>query len=87
VYENHYATAPPAAAALRELVTSNCPDTAAVLGDFSQFLIGLRQSPTIEVTTEGGNAFEQHAVYVKVTWRGTFNTERREAFCTLTGIS
>ena len=67
--------------------TSAMPDTTMALGDFSQFLIGLRQAASIEVSTEAGSAFEEHAVYVKVTWRGCFNTEHRNAFCLLTGIS
>lgn len=84
---NNYSSPPPVAANLSTLVTANMPDTTAALGDFSEFLIGLRQSPVIEVTTDGGGAFEAHQVFVKVTWRGCFNTAHREAFCLLTGIA
>lgn len=84
---NHYAVAPPAVAALMALSTSACPDATAVMGDFSKFLIGLRQAPTIEVSTDAGDAFEKHMVYIKITWRGTFATEHRTAFHTMTAIS
>lgn len=84
---NHYSSPPAAVQALTALSTTNMPDGTMAVGDFSQFLIGLRQSPVVEVTTEGGNAFEEHAVYVKITWRGCFNTEHRDAFALLTGIS
>ena len=82
-----YLDPPAVIKSLQAFSTSAMPDTTMALGDFSQFLIGLRQSPTIEVTTEGGDAFEKHQVYVKITWRGCFNTEHRDAFCLLTGIS
>jgi HK97 family phage prohead protease/HK97 family phage major capsid protein len=84
---NHYAEPPAAVRNLSALITSAMPDATMALGDFSQFIIGLRQSPLIEVTTEGGDAFEKHQVFVKVTWRGCFNTTHRDAFCLLTGIS
>lgn len=84
---NHYATAPADVAALTRLVTTNMPDDTIALGDFRRFLIGLRQGPMLEVTTEGGSAFENHQVYIKLTWRGCFNAEHRDAFCTLTGIT
>jgi Escherichia/Staphylococcus phage prohead protease len=84
---NNYSSPPMAVQSLRALSTSNMPDGTMAVGDFSQFLIGLRQSPVVEVTTEGGNSFEEHAVYIKVTWRGTFATEHRDAFTLLTGIS
>ena len=82
-----YLAPPTAVTNLTQFVTSAMPDDTAVLGDFSQFIIGLRQSPTIEVSTEAGDAFEKHMVFVKITWRGDFHTAWRPAFCTLTGIS
>lgn len=84
---NHYSTPPAAVQALRAFSTTNMPDATMAVGDFTQFLIGLRQSPTVEVSTEAGSSFEEHAVYVKITWRGSFNTEHRNAFALLTGIS
>ena len=84
---NHYATPPLAAQALTTLVTTGMPNATAAVGDFSQFIIGLRQGATVEVTTTGGSSFDQHSVFVKVSWRGTFATTHREAFCLLTGIS
>lgn len=84
---NHYAAPPATATTLTTLVTSNMPDTTAVVGDFTQFLIGLRQGATLEVSTDAGAAFENHQVFVKVTWRGTFAVERKEAFALLSSIS
>jgi len=83
---NHYAAAPAAVQALRGFSTNNMPNGTMVVGDFSQFIIGLRQSPVIEVSTDAGGAFEEHAVYIKVTWRGAFNAEHMDAFTLLTGI-
>ena len=84
---NHFATPPPAIAALTGVSTSGMPDGTAAMGDFANFLIGLRQSPVIEVTTEGGTSFTEHAVYVKATWRGAFVLADPTAFTLLTSIS
>lgn len=84
---NHFAVPPVGVAALNDLSTNNMPDTDMVVGDFSQFLIGLRQGVFIEVSTEAGTAFPAHQVWIKATWRGCFNTAHRDAFCLLQSIS
>lgn len=84
---NHYATAPTSVQRLQALDTTNMPNDKIAVGDFSQFLIGLRQNPVIETTTEGGTSFAAHEAWVKITWRGSFATEHRTSFTLLTGIS
>ncbi|MCH8851725.1 MAG: phage major capsid protein [Planctomycetes bacterium] len=83
---NHYAVAPPAVATLTPFSTGNMTDTDGIVGDFSKLIIGLRQSPLVEVTTTGGDTFKQHQVQVKITWRGDFAADSPLAFCTLTDI-
>lgn len=83
---NHYAVAPPAVAALRAFSTKNMTDTDGIVGDFSKLIIGLRQSPLVEVTSTGGDTFKKHQVQVKITWRGDFASDSALAFCTLTDI-
>jgi HK97 family phage major capsid protein len=84
---NHYCPMPPEVAALYRGSTSAMPDTDGILGDFTKYIIGLRQPVEVEVTREGGDSFKKHQVLVKVTWRGDFNCEDREAFCLLQSIS
>lgn len=83
---NHYAVAPPAIAALNMLSTTAIADTAGVTGDFTRFMIGLRQSPMIEVTTTGGASFAQHSVFIKLTWRGGFAATDATAFTVMDSI-
>ena len=83
---NHYAVAPPAVAALTPFSTGNMLDTGGIVADFSKLIIGLRQSPIVEVTTEGGDAFSKHQMKIKITWRGDFTLSNPTAFTTLTDI-
>lgn len=84
---NHYATAPPAIAALTPFSTNGMTDTDGVIGDFTKFIIGLRQAPMIEVTTDGGNnAFGKHQMRIKITWRGDFALANPTAFTVLDSI-
>lgn len=82
-----YREAPAAIAALQGYSTTALPDSDGLIGDFGQFIVGLRQSPTIEVTTEGGDSFTKHSVLIKAVWRGDFAATHQDAFCKLPGIS
>lgn len=84
---NHYAVAPPAVASLTHFSTKNMTDTDGIVGDFSKLIIGLRQSPLIELTADGGNnAFGKHQVRIKITWRGDFVAANPAAFTVLNSI-
>ena len=83
---NHYAVAPPAIAALTPFSTNNIPDTAGVIGNFTKYIVGLRQAPVIELTTEGGDAWSKHQVRVKISWRGDFALANPTAFTVLDSI-
>ena len=62
-------------------------DTDGIVGDFSKLIIGLRQAPMVEVTTDGGdNAFGKHQVRIKITWRGDFALTNPTAFTALGDI-
>lgn len=80
-------TAPPLVAPLTPFVTTNMPDTAVVVGDFTQCAYGLRQAPLLEVTTTGHDAFSKHSVLIKVSWRGCFRTLQPGAFHRLAGVT
>lgn len=84
---NLYLEAPAAIAALTGFSTTALPNTDGILGDFTKYIVALRQSPQIEVTSEGGDAFSKHSVLVKATWRGDFSATRQDAFCLMPGIS
>ncbi len=84
---NEWLTAPPTLANVGLAHTTSQPTAKAIVGDFRNCAWGLRQNLQIETTTEGGDAFETHAVYIKATWRGDFGTMRPGAFQRLAGIS
>ncbi len=48
---------------------------------------GLRQAARIEVTTDGGNRFNNHQLGIKITTRADFNLEHSQSMNVLTGIS
>lgn len=83
---NQYLVPPPSVAALSHLVTKQVSDTQAVVGDFTQLLIGVRSGITFERGVADGD-FEKDLVAVKVTWRGDVQLARPAFFHTLTGIS
>lgn len=84
---NHYATRPPDIAALRQFVTTSMADTHAVLGDFTQALVGVRQNIQIEATTEAGDTFKKHQVGIKAVLRGDVALAHSDHFTVLSGIS
>jgi len=84
---NHYATMPEPVAKLAHFPTTQCPNDYAVVGDFREMLIGIRQDISVEVTTTGGDTFSKHQVAMKAVMRGDFALTRRTAFCRLSGIS
>lgn len=83
----HYAIAPPEVAALERAWTSNMSAQNLLVGDYSQLILGLRQSPTIEITTEGHESFEKHQLQIKCVWRGDCNVAHADQFALLGGIT
>ncbi|QDV23031.1 phage major capsid protein [Aureliella helgolandensis] len=67
--------------------STNIPNTHLLVGDWSQLAWGIRSSARIESTTTGGDAFETHAVHVKITTRIDFALLRTGAFYRLKDIS
>lgn len=78
---------PPSLDDISRHVTTNATTALCFVGDWSRFALGIRQDPLIELTTEGGDAFEKHQVLIKLTWRGDFNTLDATAFHMLSGIT
>jgi len=78
---------PPSIDNIERHVTTNATTALAFMADWSYFAIALRQDPLIEITTEGGDAFEKHQVYIKLTWRGDVNVLDPAAFHMLSGIT
>lgn len=79
--------APPSLEGVTRYGTTNCPTSSIVVGDWSQFAIGIRQGAMIEVSTQRGDAFSKHQVHIKLSWRGDFAAFRRNAFHRLVGIT
>jgi len=50
-------------------------------------LFGVRLSPTIQISTEAGEAFKRGQIAVRVLWRGDFAAERATRLVKLTGVT
>jgi HK97 family phage major capsid protein len=79
--------APPTIRDKQFLHTTNCPSASVIVGDFTNFIWGVRKGATIEVTSEGAEMFEKHGVQVKIVWRGDFVVVRPAAFHRLAGVT
>lgn len=71
------------------LVDDYVPSTKIFLGDLSYYYIGDRQQVTMEITTEGGNTWQQHQVGLKVIERVDGEVALTQAFVEIsnTGVS
>jgi len=78
---------PPSLANVSMFPSSNIGDANIILGDFSEFVWGLRTSIGIEATADGGDAFKKHGILIKVIWRGDFVPMRPAAFHRLAGVT
>lgn len=86
----------PSIAGIRRLVTNAMPDTlgsgsdesAAIVGDFSKLLFGLR-TPSMElrVSTEAGDAFKKFQAEIRGVLRVSSAVLRPAAFCVAKGIT
>lgn len=79
--------APPSLKTAPRYTTKNCPDANLFIGDWSQFAIALRQGALLEVTTTGGDAFKNHQLWIKLTFRGDVGCFNANAFQILKGIT
>ena len=79
--------APPTLKDTRFLQSTNCPLAKLVIGDFSRYLMGVRTGARVEASTEAGDAFANHQVWLKITMRFDFITLDDSAFELLTGIT
>ena len=79
--------APPTLKDTRFLQSTNCPVAKLVIGDFSRYLMGVRTGARVEASTEAGDAFANHQVWLKITMRFDFITLDDTAFELLTGIT
>jgi HK97 family phage major capsid protein len=82
-----YVTPPPDVAKLLQLVSTQCTDAMAYVGDFTNVLIGIRQGALIETTTQAGDAFSKHQLLIKVTLRADMALADGGSVCLLPGIS
>ena len=83
---NRYLTPPPTFSDVQRYTTNQIDDTKAIIGDFSQLMIGVRSS----VQFDRGYAdagFDKDLVAVRVTWRGDIQVARPNHFHAITGIS
>ena len=66
--------APPTIDDKLALPTTNCPSANLVVGDFSRYLMGVRVGALIESSTEAGDSFANHQVWIKIVSRFDFVT-------------
>jgi HK97 family phage major capsid protein len=59
-------------------------ESIAFVGDWRNAMIGIREKATVEISTEAGNAFVQHAVLIKITFRGDIKFLKPNAFLKIT---
>jgi len=72
---------------LNKFVTNQVGDTVAIVGQWDQYLIGLRSQIRIEVSREADTAFMRDQVLIKAVWRGDGMPLNPRAFAVLSGIS
>lgn len=88
---NHYASAPPDFADLSRFVTTKLSSAQAVVGDFTNVMIGIRNGVEIiatdAVAMSDGSGFQKDQVLIKVRWRGDVQFAHPEHLEKLTGIS
>jgi HK97 family phage major capsid protein len=74
---------------LNHMYTSAIPSTGttyALLGDFSQVLLGMRQNFEIEVTQVAGDTFGNHQVAIKIVARMDVALQHAGAICKVSGF-
>jgi len=81
----NYLPPPKPLANLTEIATSACPNANGVVGDFTQLILGIRQQPLIEVSTDA--KFAEHQLAIKVSMRFAYALAQPNAFAVLSGIS
>ena len=84
---NYVSTLPPGVSDLKRLVTTGIPTTGAIVGDFTQAILGIRQGITLQVSTEAEDYFSKHEIGFKIWLRGNIVLEHSDAFCVLSGIT
>jgi HK97 family phage major capsid protein len=78
---------PPTLNNVQFLPSTNCPLANMAIGDWSYYLMGIRTAPLVEVSSEAGDAFKKHQLWLKITSRFDFVTADDSAFATLGGIT
>lgn len=84
---NHFAEPPVDVAALPRLISKQCTDSTAYLGNFAEVLFGLRQELRIEFSPAGDGAFERNQISMRATLRCAWNVGRGNQLVKLTGIT
>jgi HK97 family phage major capsid protein len=83
---------PPIVAAVPPYRTNQIPSdssplvTSLYVGDFSQLLIGMRTSFTLEVSRQAADAFTKMQIWVRAYLRADIALAHPEAFCVTTGL-
>ena len=83
----NYLQPPSAVTELKRFVTRQLTNAQAVVGDISQVLFGIRQDITIEISSEGGDAWKKDQVEIKIRWRGDMQLAQAAHIVRLVGIT
>ena len=83
----NYLVVPAGITELNRFITKQLTDAQAVVGDFSQVLFGVRSDVSIEVSTEGGDAWTKDQVSIRIKWRGDAQLAQAAHLVRLVGIT
>jgi HK97 family phage major capsid protein len=67
--------------------SSHCPDTKAILADFTQLMFGIREDATVEVSPVADEAFERNAVRIRLKLRCDWVPAHTAGFFRYDGIT
>ncbi|QGQ21210.1 phage major capsid protein [Gimesia benthica] len=80
--------APPSLEGIQRLQTGNISTAYALMGDFTQLMIGIKQGTfRVEISRDAGNYFAKDQVVLKVVYRVDYAITRNSAFRRLAGIT
>ena len=83
----NYLVVPAGITELNRFVTRQLSNAEACVGDFSQVMFGVRSDVTIEISTQGADAWAKDQVEIKIRWRGDSQLAQAKHLVRLLGIT
>ena len=89
--DGNYLSLPPLLISMPAFVTRQLATSQAVLGDFTQVMVGVRRQIRVDITDQASDgtesAFDRDQVWIKATWRGDVQFAHASHLAKLTGIT